>query len=519
MLVLCLNSLKMILKRLIKILAIFAVSCSWAQEINVDIQKTKLFESENKFFGLHDIKDDGNGGFIALREFSKATFTDKRFYQVEFYDKKMKLTKSFELDFKKEFRVKHENFLLSLLVKEGVYHLIVFEHNAKSKEYVCSVLSSKLNELSLVKKELFRIEETKIKSGFLGQYDPENILQQHVFFNENKTNFAVMIDIYEDKNDSKNFYIFDNNFNLIKDYNSVKNVKDENCRLIEIVLSNTNEVYLLNEIWREKNKDRKELGEVYYELDKISNDNKASSIKVSGNGKERFDVPKIKLNDNSLFLVSYYYDDKETRKGLAVFEYNANDLVLKTNKFNLFTDKLILEKQNAKGKVEWHPIRVNDIYFDTNELIVCSEEYYEVSGGVGSNSYSYWRRGDVFIEKINFKNEVYWENLTHRNRPDKNVGLMPTKSFYKDGDLYLFSNVLDENKLDEINVSLSKLNRSLSCFKISKDGKFNYSDLINGEEITSYINLSGVFCENKNEFLFIGTVKDKNVYQYYKITF
>lgn len=512
----------MILKQLIKIVAIFAISCSWAQEINVDIKKSKVYKSENSFFGYGDLEEDGNGGFVAVKEFSKAIFTDKQFYQVEFYDKTLKMTKSFELDFTKEYRVKRENHFFRLIVKNGFYHLIVFENDDKTNLYTCSVLTSKLNEAKFTRKELFKIENEKINpnAGLRAFYRYENDKVRNVFFNESRSAFGVVIDIYNEKVDAKNIYVFDLDFNKIAEYSFVKNVVDNICELQKIILSdNKNDVYLLNKIERESKKEIKELGSFYYELTRISEGNKINKFEPSTQSKDQFDIPEIKLNNNSLYFISYYNDGKDTRKGLAILEYNANDLALKSSKFNMFTEKLISDKQNLKGKIEWKPIKINKIYFGVEGIVVCGEEYREYT--LGKTSYIGF--DNIFVEKLNLKHEVYWEGLIKKGQGATYVGssYLSARSFYKDGDLFFLTNIEGKNdKLDEKGIPSFRYTHNFShdlyVFKFDKDGKFSYSNLINDKTYALPIEFN-VFSKDSNICLFVGSEKDEC--QLYKITF
>lgn len=507
------------LKRLIKIVAIFAVSCSWAQEINVDIKKTKMLESVNKFFNLNSIVEDGNEGFVALRQFSKATFTDKRFFEVEFYDKTMKLTKSFELDFTKVNFANRESEVLEMFVKNGFYHIIEFGFDKETDYFVCNVMSAKLGDNKIQKKELFKIKKDKIKTRrSFGSSVLDSDMTNYMFFNKNKDAFGVVIDVISKEKDAKDIFVFDTDFNKMAEYNFEKSIKDQDCKLEKIILSeNKKDVYVLNRIWRDDSKKRKEFGDYFYDLSKISEGNKTTSKEILAQGKDQFDFPEIKLNNNSLFFVGYYYGAKEVRKGLAVFEYDANDLVLKLNKFNLFTEKLISVKQNAKGKVEWHPIRINEIYFDATGMVVCSEEYYKDSTGSGPNTYYFTVCEDIIVEKVNFNNEVYWEGVIQKKQSSSGSSFISSRSFLKDGDLYFLSNAQIDEKSNDGKPYAFKYSTSLICFKIDKTGKFDYKELYSSENKTSILQLDSVFSFNKNNFLFIGTNVDK--YQFCRITF
>ena len=512
----------MILKQIIKIVAIFAISFSWGQEIKVDIQKTKMYESENKFFGLNSIVDDGSDGFVALREFSKATFTDKRFFEIEFYDKTMKLTKSFELDFTKVNFANRESEVLGLIVNNGLYHVIEFGFDKETEYFVCNAMSAKLGDNKFQKKELFKVGKDKLKTRrSFGSSALDSDMTKHMFFNKNKDAFGVVVDVIVKDKDVKDIFVFDTGFNKMAEYNFEKNIKDENCILEKMILSeNKKDVYLLNRIWRDNSKERKEFGDCYYDLSKISEGNKINSVQIKGEGKDQFDFSEIKLNNNSLYFVGYYYGAKEVRKGLAVFEFNTNDLALKSNKFNVFTEKIISDKQNAKGKTEWHPIIINDIHFDSTGLLVCGEEYYQDSTGSHPNTYFFTACEDIYVEKINLNNEVYWEGFINKKQTSSNyVGFLTTRSFYKDGVLYFISNVFKDDKLDDKNLPILKLGKTLSCFKIDKDGVIEYKELINGENRSSFVKLNGTFYNSNNMFLFMGSNIDKNEYQYYKITF
>src|SRR5690606_5869690 len=164
---------------------------SFAQDIPVQVKKSKVFKDEYKHSSIVLTEDDGNGGIIMVRSYYGGTFSSGAGYYFEHYDSDLNLIKEYEYELSKLKLFSH-NSAMGVIMNEQMVHIIGFEYQKSEKAFVCSALSANITDFNFTRSELFRISSEEIKKfGFFSynQYDGDS--GASMIINEDKTAFAI----------------------------------------------------------------------------------------------------------------------------------------------------------------------------------------------------------------------------------------------------------------------------------------------------------------------------------------
>lgn len=163
-----------------KFIAILCISLSinglQAQEIPTKITKSEVFKDEYKHSSIILVEDDGNDGVFIVRSYAGGLFSSGAGYYFEHYDSNLKLIKEYEYEMKRS-EIERYGSILGVIMNGDQVSLIDFVYNTKDKAFVCSALTSSINEFKFNKKELFRIaSEDVMKSQWFGgnQFDGDS---------------------------------------------------------------------------------------------------------------------------------------------------------------------------------------------------------------------------------------------------------------------------------------------------------------------------------------------------------
>ena len=170
-------------------------------------------------------------------------------------------------------------------------------------------------------------------------------------FNSDKTAFSIVIDIKNNDNDVKEIHTFDTKLNNLFNHTVIQKVNDIHYDLMQIEVSNDLEnIYLIGEIYSKGKEEKKEKGDLYYEITKIGKNNTENSFTIKTNEKNILN-PKIFSTNNKLFCLGFYADKKNNYEGTCFFELNNTDFKLANLKFNPFSEKFLIDKLGVEKKI------------------------------------------------------------------------------------------------------------------------------------------------------------------------
>lgn len=245
-----------------KFIAILCVSLSFnsmqAQEISTSITKSEVFKDEYKHSSIVLVEDDGSDGVFIVRSYAGGLFSSGAGYYFEHYNSNLKLIKEYEYEMKRS-EVERYGSILGVIMNGDQVSLIDFVYNTKDKAFVCSALTSSINEFSFNKKELFRIaSEDVLKTQWFGgnQFDGDS--GANFIVNEDKTAFAITIDIKDKNTETHKVFLFDNKLNKKIEHDFKRDIKDKKFVYENIDVSKDgNNLYLLGKVFTDEKKKEK----------------------------------------------------------------------------------------------------------------------------------------------------------------------------------------------------------------------------------------------------------------------
>ncbi|MFA7445644.1 MAG: hypothetical protein WCY89_06820 [Flavobacteriaceae bacterium] len=466
---------------------------SYAQDIPVKVQKSNVFKDEYKHSSIVLTEDDGNGGVIMVRSYYGGGFSSGAGYYFEHYDSDLNLIKEYEYELSKLKFFSH-NSAMGVIMSGQDVHIIGFEYQKSEKAYICSALSANISDFNFTRSELFRINSEEIKRfGFfsMNQYDGDSGASMIV--NEDRTAFAITVDIADRNSETHKVYLFDNTLNKHIEHTFKRNIKDKKFRYENIDVSKDGKsLYLLGKVYTNEAKKKKEGGKYQYELTKITSDSEKTQVFDT---KQNFAGSlKTIVLDGRLACVGLYSEYRDARyKGICYFELNPETLDIKTSKFNPFTEQFLIDKYGKNKQKELALLSFRNIIVTENQdIIFNAEEFYTLThmnrGPNGIVTYSYtYHYDDIVSAKLNSSGEMVWaRNINKRQFTSGDESYISYTSTAKGGDAYFFINTKDKIKKlknDRIQFGQTTKGKSnLNVIRINEKGDFDYSEVLNDKD-------------------------------------
>lgn len=464
-----------------------------AQDIPTEILKSDIFKDEYKNSKIVLVEEDGNGGVVIVRSFSGGIFSRGYGYYFEHYDSSMKLIKDFEYEMKYSEAVKQSS-VLGLIMNGDEIHIIDFLYNKDEKAFLCSSNTANINDFVFAKKELFKLKSEEVKqfSFFSRNSSFDNDSGASMIVNEDKTAFAVTVDIQNNKTETHKLYLFDNGLNKKIDHTFKRDVKDRKFRYENIDVSKDgNTLYLLGKVYTEEKKKKKEGGEYQFELSRITKD----AIITQAFDTEEFFSQSLKtiIFDDKISCVGFYSEKNDLKfKGISYFELDPNTLSIRTKKYNPFTEQFMIDKYGKDKQKELKNLSFRKIIITANkDIIFNAEEEYIVSYYVNSTNGGYWTYrhyfDDIVSAKLDYSGNLVWaRNINKRQLLNDDQGFISYSCTAKGDDIYFFINTADKVKKirkDRIQFKqVSKNKSNLNVIRINEKGDFDFKEILDDKE-------------------------------------
>ncbi|SEQ19184.1 hypothetical protein [Flavobacterium urocaniciphilum] len=500
-------------KILSTLFCVLAINVFYAQDIPNKTIKSEVFKDEYKHSTIALVEDDGNGGVFIVRSYFGGIFSPGAGYYFEHYDANLKLIKEFEYEMKRSEFEKYGS-ILGVIMNGDQVNLIDFVYNTKDKAFVCSALTSKISDFKFDKKELFRLaSEDVMKSQWFGgnQFDGDS--GTNFILNEDKTAFAITIDIKDKNTETHKVYLFDNKLNKKIDHNFKREIKDKKFKYENIDVSKDgNNLYLLGKVYTDEKKKKKEGGKYQYELTRINKDGQVSQVFDTD---EHFSGSlKTVVFQDKLTCIGFYSDRKDYRyKGISYFELDPISLAIRKSKYNPFTEQFIVDKYGKSKDKELKNLSFRGIMITAqNEIVFNAEEFYITThyhsspNGGGTTTYVY-HYDDIVSAKIGNDGNIIWaRNINKRQATSGDESYISYTSTIKGNDTYFFINTGEKVKKlsnDRIQFGQTSTKKSnLNIIRINPEGNFDFQEILDDKanEVPFMVS-SGAIASNSVYFI------------------
>jgi hypothetical protein len=422
------------MKKLSALFLIFLSIAINAQDISVNLTKSKIYKDKKKHTNLLYSENDGKGGIIIVRNAkSRFRITSKEYY-IDHYNSDLKLIETFTL--KNEKRAS----LRGVIVKDNTISLIQFI--SKDSKLIVNRLDSPVDHLNFVKKELFVLSKKKFSEYFLvvsktlfsadlaKRLDIDK--SKNICFSHQKNYMAFYFDIKGKTKASYLLLVYDHNFNKVYEKVFTRDIKDRLFYFTDIAVNEKDaSVFLLGKVFKNNSTRTKKNKKTnyHYEMYKINKDTE----EIASFKSEKF-IRSLRILQRKevLYLVGFYSEKKDSRsKGVCRFSITDN-FTVKDIKFNPFSDQFFKDKYRkgkdvSNRKKEVKNLEYRNIFLDKkNNIIINAEEFYITqnsqyhsnpngSGGrwttVTTNHYV-----DIISAKMNAQGDLIWARNINKHQ-------------------------------------------------------------------------------------------------------
>ncbi|MGX7667758.1 hypothetical protein [Flavobacterium pedocola] len=479
-------------KNLLWLTVLLVSVVSFAQQIPFEIKKSDVFKDEYKYSSIVLVADDGNDGVVIVRSYMGGVFSRGSGYYFEHYDSNLKLLKEYEYELKYSKAVRQSS-VLGIIMDGQRVNIVDFIYEKDQKAYICSALSADISDFNFTSRELFRIDSEEIKQfGFFSSAGFDGDSGANMIINEDKTAFAITIDIKDKNAETHRLFLFDKSLNKKIDHSFKRDIKDRKFRYENIDISkDATTLYLLGKVYTEEQKKKKEGGKYQYELTRITADSEKTQVFDTD---EHFAASlKTIVYQDRLSCLGFFSDRKDYRfKGICYFELDPVTLAIKNAKYNAFTEQFMVDKYGKDKDKELKNLSFRKIIATpNNEIIFNAEEYYVTSHYVGNQYGGSWHYiyhyDDIVSARINAGGEIVWaRNINKRQSTGGDESYISYSSTAKGSDAYFFINTgekvkkLSNNRIQFGQTSTKRSN--LNVIRINQNGDFEYQEILDDKD-------------------------------------
>ncbi len=478
----------------IVITVLFVTTNSHAQDIPFKNTISDVFKDEYKHSAIVLVEEDGQGGVIIVRSYQGGMFSSGIGYYFEHYNSNLKLIKEYEYDMKYS-DVEKQSSVLGVIMDGEKVNIISFSYNKTDEEFICSSFNATISDFNFSKTELFRLKSQEIKQfSFFspGTYDGDS--GASMIINEDKTAFAITVDIKDKTAETHKLFLFDNKLNKKFEHTFKRDIKDRKFKFENIDVSKDgNTLYLLGKAYTDEKKKKKDGGKYQYELTRITKDTEKTQV---------FDTDvnyaaslKTIIFQDRLTCIGFYSERNENRfKGICYFELDPTSLEIRKSKFNPFTEQFIIDKYGKEKDKELKFLSFRKILITPeNEIVFNAEEYYITTTYVSSGPYgggttqTIYHYDDIVSAKINQAGEIVWaRNINKRQSTTGDDSYISYTSTIKGNDTFFFINTGEKVRKishDRIQFGQTSTRKSnLNIIRIKPNGDFDYQEILDDKD-------------------------------------
>jgi len=463
---------------------------SFAQEIPAQIVKSEIFKDEYKYSSIVLAEDDGKGGILIVRSYAGGAFSSGLGYYFEHYDSNLKLLKEYEYQSKiKKEDKKIYRSILGVISDGNKINMIEYVYDKKEQSVICNALTSDVNDFDFTSKELFRLDSRDTNGSGSARDNDAGAL---MIINEDRTAFAITVDMKDKNSETHKVYLFDKALNQKIDHTFKRDIKDRKFIYENIDVSKDgNTLYLLGKARTEEVKKKKEGGRYQYELTRITKDSEKTQIFDT---EDHFAASlKTIVFQDRLTCIGFYSDRNDNRfKGISYFELDPTTLAIRKSKFNPFTEQFMIDKYGKDKDKELKNLSFRKIIVLGNgDIVFNAEEFYIVTSYVSTPQGSYttttYHYDDIVSARINASGDIVWaRNINKRQATGGDESYISYTSTAKDDNAYFFINTGEKVKKlsnDRIQFGQTSAKRSnLNIIRVNQNGDFDYRELLDDKD-------------------------------------
>jgi hypothetical protein len=387
-----------------------------------------------------------------------------------------------------------QSSVIGVITNGNEVSLIDFVYDKSQGAYICNALTSNMNDFNFKSKELFRLNSEEIKQfGFLsgGGFDRDS--GASMIINEDKTAFAVTVDIKDKKSETHKLYLFDSALNKKIDHTFKREIKDRKFIYENIDVSKDgNTLYLLGKVFTDEKKKKKDGGRYQFELTQITKDSEKTQVFDTEEHYSR--SLKTIIFQDRLTCIGFYSDKNDNRyKGISYFELDPKTLEIKKTKFNPFTEQFMIDKYGKDKDKELKNLSFrqllvtpnNEIVFNAEEFYITVHTYSSPNGGMQTRTIYHY--DDIVSAKINSAGDIVWaRNINKRQATSGDESYISYTSTVKGDDTFFFINTGEKvKKLSKDRIQFGQTSTKKSNFnviKITPNGDFDYQELLDDKD-------------------------------------
>lgn len=456
-----------------------------APEIPFQIKKSEVFKDEYKHSTIISVDEDSQGGTIVVRSYAGGAWSGAHGYYFERYDANLKLVKEHEYELKR-------GMVIGTMVNGDKITIVDFNFDKDQQMFICTANVATVNEFKFTPTELFRFQKKDIKKGWFERgFDNDHMANMLV--NEDKSAFAISVDLVDKESETHKLYSFDNNLRLKIDHTFKREIRDRRFVYENIDVSKDgNTLYLLGKVYTDEAKKKKDGGKYQYELSRIT----ASDSKTRAFDTDEHFAAALKtiFKGDKIGCVGFYSDRKDSRfKGLCYFEMDPVTLDVKTQKFNPFTQQFMIDKYGKDKDKELKNISFRDWFLTpNNEIVFNAEEFYITThyvstGNGGGYTRTIYHYDDIVSAKLSDAGDLVWaRNINKRQATSGDDDYISYTSMVKGAHSYFFINAGEKVKKlskDRIQFGQTSTKRSnLNIIRVNENGDFDYQEILDDKD-------------------------------------
>jgi hypothetical protein len=456
----------------------------------VDYKFGEKYHDRYKYSNLLAITPDGEGGSVLVRSYYTGIILSPKGYFIEHYNKDLELVSEYN------YKITGLDFVNGF-VSNGQLNLLFLKYEAGTESYQYTLHRSSLSGMDFKEEAILSIPSSPVDNPLDKNYYNRNFssgFTTSVFFNEERSVFAISAHFKKGKNDQHFVYLFNSSGEKLMEHDFSEGIEEKNYAFEDMVVSADLKVlYLIGKAYFKKKRFAATERKFQYELLKISD---------LGGITQTFDDPakfsealKPIYVDGRLLFVGFYADRKDNRyNGLAYFELDPTTLEVLKKKYHPFSQQFMTDKFGKEDDKEIKNLVFKNVGITGNgEILYNAEEYFvtssvqnDVSGArLRINRYHY---NDIVSAKLDASGEMIWARNINKSEVTQNDAAYASYSSITLGDnTYFFISTATENPQQLGNDRLIfrqgySRNRNVFLIKLDAQGNMGYEKVIDDQE-------------------------------------
>ena len=486
-------------------LAVFSIGK--AQDMPISYELGENYSDRYKFSTVLSINSDAKEQTVLVRTYYGGMPLRPKGHFVEVYDAEMNLIQ----DYNYKYAGRH---MVEGFVRNGQLYLLelIYDDNAEAYQY--QVHQSPLDEFQFTQRTILSIPSKEVLNPLaVNKYNRSfgDGFSTTTFFNDDNTAFAITVHHREGKKEKYHMYVFDTDLKKHLTYDFSEQIAEKNYAFENIELSkDLKTIYFMGKAFFKKRRFNAKERRYQYELVRVRADgHKLQEFNDAGKFPESL---KPVLVNGDLVVVGFYADRKDNRyNGLVHMKMDANNLTIKSKKYNAFSDQFMIDKFGRDVDAEIKNLIFKDVHItENNDIVFSAEEYFVTNGndigGSSTKKVENYHYNDIVCAKMNTNGDMVWArniNKTEVTRGDE--AYASYTAYGKDDEMYFFINSGENpQKISKNRIMFRQgysKNPNMFVIKVDAEGSLSYQKLIDDKEVRLPIMVSRPLINKKTDQL------------------